>query len=76
MAKIYDQRYIESLMREFIINWQKKLAKELIADKKLGVYLEQTAQEMFERMEAIMSGGYYNEREAWEIVQSEYMIPE
>ncbi len=76
MAKIYDQRYIESLMREFVINWQKKLAKELIAEKKLGVYLEQTAQEMYERMEAILNEGYHTEREAWEIVQSEYMIPE
>ncbi len=68
----YTTRVIEDKVRAWVIDHKKQLARDLIKEKRLQEFKETKAKTMYNEMIALMENGY-QEREAWELVQADYL---
>lgn len=68
----YIIRVIEDKVRAWVINHKKRLARDLIKEKRLQEFKETKAKAMYNEMITLIENGY-QEREAWDIVQADYL---
>ncbi len=68
----YTIRVIEDKVRAWVIDYKKQLARDLIKEKRLQEFKETKAKAMYNEIVALMENGYH-EREAWEMVQADYL---